>query len=318
VKRFHLVSFPLTALVVTACAHTAPPILEEARASYTRAAYGPTAQNAGPELADAAKALSRANTEFDRSPKSSDVDDLAYIALRKVERAESRARLRQLAQQRAAAQAELQKAQAAVAQRRSASQLTAQQEAEAAARRLQEQEARLTQAEETLRQRDAEIAQERAAREQAEQQAREASASLERLGATREEPRGTVLTLSGSLLFASGRSDLLPQARQKLDEVAAALNQAPNQSIEIDGHSDSVGADAYNLQLSTLRAETVRTYLISQGVKHDRVRAMGFGESKPIADNATPDGRANNRRVEIVLQRAPGDRGLGGSGEVEQ
>jgi outer membrane protein OmpA-like peptidoglycan-associated protein len=290
------------------CAHTVPSELVNARAAYTRAAYGPTGKDAPTELSDAAKALSRANAEYEEHPKSDDVKDLAYIAERKVERAESRARTRQLERTQVEAKKRLSLAQANAAARAGGAMTETQRRLEEEQRQRQAQEARLTQAEQQLQE-------EREARERAEQQARETAERLEKIGTVKQEARGTVLTLSGSLLFASGRSDLLPEAQQKLSEVADALKASPQQPIEVDGHTDSQGPDAYNLQLSNLRAETVRRYLISQGVEPNRVRSFGFGESRPVSDNGSAEGRAYNRRVEIVLEKVRGDQGLGGSGQ---
>src|SRR6185369_14983622 len=110
-----------------------------------------------------------------------------------------------------------------------------------------------------------------------------------------------VLTLSGSVLFASGKSVLLPMALTRLSEAAKALKE-DGRSITIIGHTDSQGSDESNQKLSVARAEAVRKYFVTQGLPGDRVKAEGAGESQPIADNATPEGRANNRRVEIVLE----------------
>jgi outer membrane protein OmpA-like peptidoglycan-associated protein len=114
-----------------------------------------------------------------------------------------------------------------------------------------------------------------------------------------------VLTLSGSVLFATGKSTLLPTSKGRLNDVARALKEDPR-SITIVGHTDSQGADEMNMKLSQARAESVRTYLTSQGVPADRVRAEGLGETQPVVDNGTAEGRANNRRVEIILENAAG------------
>ena len=160
---------------------------------------------------------------------------------------------------------------------------------------------------------------ERQARAEAERRATEALARLERSGevGVREDARGTVLTLSGSVLFASGEAELLPSARNRLTEVADALKQSDN-AITIEGHTDSMGPDAYNEELSLRRAEQVRGFLLSRGVPPERLTVRGLGEYRPVASNSTAEGRANNRRVEIVLQRVPsqesGRTGVGGSG----
>ncbi len=112
-----------------------------------------------------------------------------------------------------------------------------------------------------------------------------------------------VITLSGGVLFASNRSDLLPGAQAKLNDVAAALTKQDAESkISVEGHTDSQGDASYNQELSQRRAQSVRDYLVSRGIAADRVSAQGFGLTRPIADNASPEGRANNRRVEIVVQ----------------
>ena len=83
---------------------------------------------------------------------------------------------------------------------------------------------------------------------------------------------------------------------------AARALKEDGRSITIIGHTDSAGSDAANQKLSEARAEAVRTYLVSQGIPADHVKSEGAGESQPVADNKTPEGRANNRRVEIILQ----------------
>jgi outer membrane protein OmpA-like peptidoglycan-associated protein len=128
-------------------------------------------------------------------------------------------------------------------------------------------------------------------------------ASMKTVQAVKQEDRGTVITLSGSVLFASAKYELLPSAEETLSQVAQALSKSdPDSHIVIQGYTDSQGGDAYNQVLSQHRADTVRAYLISHGIPSDRVTAEGFGPAHPVTDNATPEGRANNRRVEIVIQ----------------
>lgn len=132
-----------------------------------------------------------------------------------------------------------------------------------------------------------------------------ALAELQKAGAVKQDERGTVLTLSGSVIFASGQTTLLPSARSKIAEVATALqNGDPSAQIVVEGHTDSVGAAEMNKELSLERAQTVRDALVESGVSPDRIQVEGFGEERPVADNGSQDGRANNRRVEIVVQPA--------------
>jgi outer membrane protein OmpA-like peptidoglycan-associated protein len=134
-----------------------------------------------------------------------------------------------------------------------------------------------------------------------------AEESLAQLAQVKQEERGTVITLSGSVLFSSDKAELLPEAQQRLAEVARALNsQSPNAQIVIEGHSDGKGSKSYNLELSARRAEAVRSYLVSQGITSNRISSQGLGFSHPVSDNKTAEGRANNRRVEIVVQPTQG------------
>lgn len=138
----------------------------------------------------------------------------------------------------------------------------------------------------------------------ASEQARlSAMAALAQLAAVKEEERGMVITLSGSVLFTTNESTLLPAAQTKLDQVAEALMSTTPRPLVVEGHTDSQGTDADNVALSQRRADAVRTYLVGKGYDAALVTAQGIGEARPVAENATPEGRANNRRVEIVVQR---------------
>jgi outer membrane protein OmpA-like peptidoglycan-associated protein len=144
---------------------------------------------------------------------------------------------------------------------------------------------------------------EQAARKAAEQRSLDAQAALARLAAVKDEPRGVVITLSGSVLFASNRSTLLPAARTRLDQVSEVLMTTKERKLVIEGHTDSQGSDTKNQQLSQTRADAVRTYLIEKGYGADLIKANGMGEANPVADNGNAEGRANNRRVEIIIER---------------
>jgi len=126
--------------------------------------------------------------------------------------------------------------------------------------------------------------------------------SLAKIAQVKEEARGMVITLSGAVLFVTGKSELLPSAQDQLAQVAKALqDQGEINPIVVEGYTDSVGSDANNLKLSQARAEAVRSYLVSKGLPSDKLTANGRGKANPVASNDTPDGRANNRRVEIVV-----------------
>ncbi len=155
----------------------------------------------------------------------------------------------------------------------------------------------------SLAEKDAALESERDAREAAEERAREALESLEEIAKVKAELEETVITLSGSVVFEFGTAKLLPIAKTKLSEVAAALvAQGDTKRIVVEGHTDSKGSSSFNDRLSQNRADAVRSYLVSQGVDSNRIVAVGRGEAEPVASNTTPEGRANNRRVEIVLR----------------
>ncbi|MCM2330141.1 OmpA family protein [Geopseudomonas sagittaria] len=118
-------------------------------------------------------------------------------------------------------------------------------------------------------------------------------------------PQDEVIVLSdlGDVLFAFDSAKLTPAAEATLDSVVEKLRGADVLAIRVDGHTDSVGSDAYNQSLSERRAASVVDYLISQGVAAQKLSSHGFGESKPLEDNGTDAGRAQNRRVEIHVDR---------------
>jgi len=135
-----------------------------------------------------------------------------------------------------------------------------------------------------------------------QQQADELQRQIADLKATPTD-RGLVLTL-GDVLFASGRADLKSSADGNLNRLVTFLNKYPDRTVNIDGYTDSVGSEDYNLGLSQRRADSVKSYLLNQGVRSERLVASGKGESSPVAGNDTGDGRQQNRRVEVVISNA--------------
>lgn len=280
----------LAAIVsVAGCASTAPPELLNARTAYARATQGPAAQLEPADLHSAKKALDEAEQQFEEDAESQETKDYAYTAQRRVEIAEARARATQALQLKEKVLAQLHAAQANQAQRATA-------ELGQAKQQLQSQQQQLQSTAQQLQM-------ERQRREEAEKRAAQAAKDLAQIASVKQETRGMVITLSGSVLFASGKADLLPAAQAKLNEVATALsNQDPDSKIVIEGHTDSRGDAALNQELSQRRAQTVADYLVSRGIDKSRVSAVGLGPSRAVADNASAEGRANNRRVEIVVR----------------
>jgi outer membrane protein OmpA-like peptidoglycan-associated protein len=107
------------------------------------------------------------------------------------------------------------------------------------------------------------------------------------------------------VLFDTAKYTLKPGAREKLAKVSGILLAHPGLILAIEGHTDSVGGDEYNQELSEHRAEAVRDYLVTQGIAPDSVSAKGFGKTMPVATNDTPEGRQQNRRVELVVSGDP-------------
>ena len=117
------------------------------------------------------------------------------------------------------------------------------------------------------------------------------------------EPKAEVITLDdqGQVMFAFNSAELTPASEQRLQSLLPRLQELGVTRIRVVGHTDSVGSDSYNQALSERRASSVAQYLISQGLAPDKVTSQGRGESEPIADNDTEEGRAHNRRVDLHL-----------------
>lgn len=120
-------------------------------------------------------------------------------------------------------------------------------------------------------------------------------AEVERVG------EGIEVTFASGLLYDFDSDEVKLEARRNLDELARSFKEYPGTDLLIVGHTDSVGAASYNEDLSARRAEAAKRYLVSRGVDADRIRATGRGESEPVASNATDEGRAQNRRVEVAI-----------------
>jgi outer membrane protein OmpA-like peptidoglycan-associated protein len=138
-----------------------------------------------------------------------------------------------------------------------------------------------------------------AARDQATQQSAALQAEVDALKA-KPTDRGLVLTL-GDVLFDTGKADLNPGASRNLDQLVRFLTDHPERRVEIDGYTDSVGADSFNLDLSQRRADTVKAVLVSRGIDSARIASQGYGKAFGVASNADSGGRQLNRRVEIVI-----------------
>ncbi|MCB1347933.1 MAG: OmpA family protein, partial [Maritimibacter sp.] len=110
-----------------------------------------------------------------------------------------------------------------------------------------------------------------------------------------------VVTMPEAILFATDSAELTASIRKNLRVLAQHLNKYPSSNVQVIGHTDNQGAASYNLNLSRQRAAAVTQVLMNQGVAPQRVTSIGRGEDQPIASNLTPEGRAQNRRVEIII-----------------
>lgn len=224
--------------------------------------------------------------------KIKEEDEAAQVKAR--EDAEQAAREAQAQQQQEAAQ----RAEAEAA----AAEAKAREEAARAAREQAEAQAQQAAAQAQAAQQQAQAAQQQAqAAQQQEQQMRERlRQQLNQVLQTRETARGLIVNMP-DVLFDFNKYTLKPEAREKLAKVSGILLAYPDLKVQVEGYTDSIGSDEYNQKLSQERADSVRDYLVQQNVSDNNVTAEGFGKSNPVADNATASGRAQNRRVELVV-----------------
>jgi len=288
-KRTMLV-LGIGAAMLYGCASTPAPVeLVEARRAYNRVHDGPAQALVPAQVLAAQQALNRAEQAYMDAPDAQRTKDLAYIAHRRAQLAEAQAAI-------VVDHRDGQQAAADVDQMRKYTQ-------ERTTAELSQARAEVASAREVLSAKDDQLTAEQRARRAAEKRASDAIASLEKIAMVKEEERGLVITLNGAVLFATGQSTLLPIAADRLQQVAEALNDNPQGKIVVEGHTDSTGPLSLNEELSRRRAEAVREFLVHHGVTADRIRSVGLGPSRPVADNKSPEGRANNRRVEIVIER---------------
>ncbi|KUG23407.1 outer membrane protein a precursor [hydrocarbon metagenome] len=292
---------------LTGCATMAPNELVNARSAYQNASEGPAAQLAPAELHKAHEALVLAEESFQKDSDSYKTKDLAYAAQRKSEKAGALGAMAADKARKDMANADFQKKQTEIV-KQGKQDLSDSKKQTAEAQAEIDKQAALREAKEKsdakFQMQQAEIAkQTKQALSDSEKRTADALAALASLAAVKEEERGLVVTLSGSVLFRSAKSTLLPSAQVKLDQVANALLAVSARNLIVEGHTDSRGSESYNQNLSQRRADTVRDYLVQRGYPSEHIQARGMGEGRPIADNASPEGRANNRRVEIVIER---------------
>jgi outer membrane protein OmpA-like peptidoglycan-associated protein len=255
--------------------------LEEARTQVQSLAAEPLAQQAASHDLDAARAsLNQADAALAQHRPSEVVDHLAYLARRHADAGQARVDEARARQEVAKAQDDRNRI---LLQARS-------------------REAQNAQANAQVAQANAEAAQNQA--QAAQQQLQSTQKQLQDLQA-KQTGRGMVLTL-GDVLFDTNKATLKPGADQRIDRLATFLQKNPNERLIIEGYTDSTGSEDYNQELSQRRAQSVADVLAGQGVPASRYQVVGKGQAFPVATNATPAGRQQNRRVEVVFSDQAG------------
>lgn len=303
------------------CASVPPKELTDARSAYRIASEGEAAQLAPADLHKANEALILAEESFRNDPDSYKTKDLAYAAQRKSELAGARGAMAADKGSKEKANVAFQKKQTEIVKQGKQDLIDSEKRTTAAQAEIdklgavkaseEKAAADMSAVRESKDRADAELAKQQAETvkqgkqdlSDSEKRTAEAMAALAALAAVREEERGLVITLSGGVLFQSAKATLLSSAKEKLNQVADALLTVRTRKLIVEGHTDSRGSASYNQGLSQRRADSVRDYLVQRGYPADLIQARGNGEGSPIADNASAEGRANNRRVEIVIQR---------------
>lgn len=207
-------------------------------------------------------------------------------------------------QQQQAAQAQAEEAQQQAERARRRAQLETEQAQEAARRAHAEQQAAMAQAETAQQQAQQANQQAAAANQQTEQLREKLRDQLNQVLQTQETARGLIVNMS-DVLFNLNSAQLKQDAQVKLAKVAGILDTYPGLKLQVEGYTDSTGSPDYNLKLSDKRAMSVEAFLVDQGVQPQNITAQGYGEAHPVASNATSSGRAENRRVELVVSGNP-------------
>jgi outer membrane protein OmpA-like peptidoglycan-associated protein len=287
-NRIALLAIPVTLVAAAACGgeRIPPKALVDARADFYQARDGMPGRLDPTDVHEADVALQRAERAFEQRPDDPMTIDLAIVADRRALLATSVAGTMKSEQdvQQASAQLEAWKT-----------------------RELQSAQGRLSQTQQALGATQMQLDQQRATAESQQQQLqaleaklREARETIAKIASVKDDDRGMVITLPSEVLFKTAKFDLKPAAMAKLDVIADTLKQK-EQPIVVYGFTDNVGADGMNMTLSQNRAQSVRDYLVTKGIPSDLITAEGKGAGDFIADNTSVEGRAQNRRVEIVV-----------------
>jgi outer membrane protein OmpA-like peptidoglycan-associated protein len=256
------------------------------------------------QAARRAAAEAQAKAQADAEAAKRDADQAQAQANEDArKRAEAEQARAQAEQQQAALQAQQQQAESQLATARNA--------ADDAQRKLQDAQNQLAHAEQERQQAEVQSQQAQQQTQVAQRQAQEAIQQKEEMRArllaqlnqvlqTRDTARGLIVSMP-DVLFDFNKYTLKSEARERLAKISGIVEAYPGLKLQVEGHTDSIGSDQYNLELSEKRADSVRAYLVSNGVSPDSVKSEGFGKADPIADNGTAQGRKLNRRVDMIV-----------------
>jgi outer membrane protein OmpA-like peptidoglycan-associated protein len=270
----------MTALTACAGERLPPKQLVDARSELQQAKTGLAMQLDPTDVHVADLALQQAEQAWGDEPDDPVSIDLAVIAQRKAQIAESEA--------------------TAMKARQDAEQSKQQMQATVSSQLSQTRQA-LNQTQTELQRKQAESVEQQRKLGELEGKLKDARDTIAKIAAVKDDDRGMVITLQGEVLFQTGKWDLKAGAMAKLDQIAEAL-RGKEQPMVVFGFTDNVGTRDFNLELSQKRANSVRDYMVQRGIPQDLVTAQGKGPDSPISDNNSVEGRASNRRVEIVVQ----------------
>jgi outer membrane protein OmpA-like peptidoglycan-associated protein len=273
-KKLLLVGAVTAAIAACATAPQRSEQVEQARAEIQTLTQDPLAQQAaGKDLEAARKSMQDAEMALQQKQPPAVVDHYAYLAKRHAEAGEARVAEAHSRQEVARAEGDRNKI---LMDSRSREAMNAQSQADAAKNQTAAAQAQLANAQQQL-------------------------ADLQ----AKQTDRGVVVTL-GDVLFDTGQATLKPGADLAVNRLATYLSSNPKTKVLIEGHTDARGSEDYNIGLSDRRARAVSTALESHGIAADQIQTLGRGKAYPVASNDTPEGRQQNRRVEIVFSDASG------------
>jgi outer membrane protein OmpA-like peptidoglycan-associated protein len=286
----------LLAASVSACGGSPPPpkSLVDARNELAAAKGGIAAQLDPTDVHEAELALQRAESAWSSAPDEPSTIDTAMVAQRRAQIAEAEAASMK-------SQKDTDDAKRALQDALSSQLKNARGQLDQTKRNLDQTSQTLNQTQGQLQQSQAAIAAQAQKMADLEAKLKDARDTIAKIAAVKDDDRGMVITLSGEVLFKTGKWDLKAGAMAKLDQIAEAL-RGKEQPIVVFGFTDNVGTRDNNMDLSQKRAASVRDYLVSRGIPTDLITAQGKGPDDPIQENTSIEGRAANRRVEIVVQ----------------